>query len=32
MATVTVREALETAIAVALRQSVDSKLGGGATH
>ncbi len=32
MATATVREALETAIAVALRQSVDSKLGGGATH
>jgi len=26
------RHALETAIAVALRQSVDSKLGGGATH
>lgn len=32
MATATVREALETAIAVALRQPVDSKLGGGATH
>ena len=32
MATATVREALETAIAVALHQPVDSKLGGGATH
>lgn len=32
MAIATVREALETAIAVALRQPVDSKLGGGATH